>query len=231
LVSLAMAATSRNGSIGLARLLDTGSVGHLELPPEPARRNVEVEASMSAASGPLHALRFYENAETLSWIVARYLAEGFRASQPCVMIATPVHCAAIEKRLADLSLDVDRLTRDGSLLVFDADETLAKFMVDGVPDAIRFQQTIVPAIEKARGGRKDCVVRAYGEMVDVLWKADQTVAATRLETLWNVLANDYPFALLCGYAMGSVYKNAAIDEICSHHSHVITLDGDLVAVP
>jgi MEDS: MEthanogen/methylotroph, DcmR Sensory domain len=185
---------------------------------------------MSARNGHFHAVRFYENAAALSQIVASFLTEGFHASQSGVIIATPVHCAAIEKRLGERSLDVDQLKRDGSLLVIDADEMLAKLMVDGMPDSMRFHHTLVPVIEKACGGRQDRVVRAYGEMVDVLWKADQTVAATRLETLWNVLANNHAFSLLCGYAMGSVYKNAAIDEICSHHSHVITMGGDLVAV-
>ena len=47
---------------------------------------------------------------------------------------------------------------------------------------------------------------AYGEMVDVLWKAGQDVAAIRLEMLWNKLAAMHDFALLCGYAMGNFYK-------------------------
>jgi len=50
----------------------------------------------------------------------------------------------------------------------------------------------------------------------------QTVAACRLETLWNTLANTHAFSLLCGYAIGNLYKDAAVDEICSHHSHVVS---------
>jgi len=186
--------------------------------------------SMSGADGHFHAVRFYENAEALSRIVAGFLAEGFNASQPGIVIATPAHRAAIEERLRERGLDVEALTRDGALLVLDAEAVLAEFMVDGMPDAARFKRAIVPVIEKACAGRKPCVVRAYGEMVDVLWKADQTVAATRLETLWNVLANSHTFSLLCGYAMGSVYKNAAVEEICSQHSHVISTVGDAVVV-
>jgi hypothetical protein len=30
--------------------------------------------------------------------------------------------------------------------------------------------------------------------------------------------------------MGSIYKNAAVEEICSHHSHVMSTSGDAVAV-
>jgi hypothetical protein len=187
-------------------------------------------SDMRGSSGHFHAVRFYEDAEALSRIVSGFLAEGFLASQPAVVIATPQHRAAIEARLAERSLAVDELKTAGALRVLDADATLAQFMVDGMPDAARFRATIIPVIEAAGAARKDTVVRAYGEMVDVLWKADQTMAATRLETLWNVLANDHRFALLCGYAMGSVYKNAAVEEICGHHSHVISNAGDAVLV-
>ncbi|HUE89320.1 MAG TPA: hypothetical protein VMO26_24845 [Vicinamibacterales bacterium] len=75
-------------------------------------------------------------------------------------------------------------------------------MVDGVPDGRLFRDATVPLIERACRGRKDCVVRAYGEMVDVLWQAGHTVAATKLEMLWNELAGTHDFSLLCGYAMG-----------------------------
>ena len=67
-------------------------------------------------------------------------------------------------------------------------------------------------------------------MVDVLWKAGQTVAACRLEALWNALANTHAFSLLCGYAMDNFYKDAAVDEICSHHSHVVSSTGAAAAV-
>ena len=65
-----------------------------------------------------------------------------------------------------------------------------------------------------------CVIRAYGEMVDVLWKAGQTAAAIQLEMLWNQLAQTHQFALLCGYSMGNFYKDAAQQEISGLHTHV-----------
>ena len=185
---------------------------------------------MVPASGHFHAVRFYQNAEDLSAIVGAFLAEGFSIEQPAIVIATPKHRQQIERQLEARNLAPEQLQREHRLFVVDAQETLDQFMIDGMPNPTRFRQTIVPVIEKACGGRKDCVVRAYGEMVDVLWKKDQTVAATRLETLWNALANTHAFSLLCGYCMGSFYKNAAVDEICSHHSHVVTNQGDAASI-
>ncbi len=63
----------------------------------------------------------------------------------------------------------------------------------------------------------------------MLWRTNQTVAAVRLEMLWNKLAMTHKFSLLCGYGMGSFYKDAALSAICDQHSHVVSHEG--VPVP
>jgi DcmR-like sensory protein len=181
-------------------------------------------------NGHFHAVRFYQDADGLSRIVSNFLAEGFGAHEPGVVIATPAHMAQIEGQLLDRGIDVARLAADGDLILLDADATLAEFMADGMPDGSRFRQTMTPVLEKACRGRHDSTVRAYGEMVDVLWKAGQSVAAIRLETLWNSLAHSHTFSLLCGYAIGSFYKDGAVDNICGQHSHVMTESGQAAIV-
>jgi hypothetical protein len=171
-------------------------------------------------SGQIHAVRFYESRQSLAGMVGQFLGEGFVAGLPAVVIATPEHVAAIKGVLTARFFNVGRLEAAGDLIMVDADATLAQFMVDGMPDAARFRNAVTPLIERACRGGKDCVIRAYGEMVDVLWKAGHTVAAVRLETLWNQLAQTHAFALLCGYSMGHFYKDAAHQEICGLHTHV-----------
>ena len=170
--------------------------------------------------GQFHAVRFYESRQSLAGMVGQFLGEGFVVGLPAVVIATPEHLEAIKSVLTARFFDVCRLEAAGDLIMVDADATLAKFMADGMPDPARFRDAITPLIERACRGRKDCVIRAYGEMVDVLWKAGHTVAAVRLETLWNQLAQSHAFALLCGYSMGHFYKDAAHQEICGLHTHV-----------
>jgi hypothetical protein len=70
-------------------------------------------------------------------------------------------------------------------------------------------------------GRADrTVVRAYGEMVDVLWKEGRSRAAIRLEMLWNALAMRSGVALLCGYAMANFYRQTHLfEEVCRQHTH------------
>ena len=175
--------------------------------------------------GQFHAVRFYESRESLARMVGQFLGEGFVVGLPAVVIATPEHLDAIKDALTARFFDVGRLEAAGDLVMIDAEATLARFMVDGMPDPARFRDAVTPLIERACRGRKDCVIRAYGEMVDVLWKAGHTVAAVRLETLWNQLAQSHAFALLCGYSMGHFYKDAAHQEIRGLHTHASSDSG------
>lgn len=177
------------------------------------------------AGGHFHAVRFYEDEQSLYRIVADFIGDGLVAGQPAVLIATDIHVREISRELAALACDVERLTADGKLLILDAEQTLAKFMKNGVPDPVAFRRSVGGALDKAARGDSHATVRAYGEMVDCLWKAGQNDAAVRIEVLWNELANTRSFSLLCGYCMGNFYKQGAYEEICSHHTDVITVTG------
>jgi len=167
-----------------------------------------------------HGVRFYESERSLAKIVAEFLIEGFADSDPGIVVATPAMRAALVLELAGRSVDVAELLRSGQFLLLDAHEQLATFMTDGHPDPARFNTMVCCAIERACRGRTNCKVRIFGQMVDVLWRDGQQDAAIQLEMLWNQLAHKQAFSLLCGYAMGSFYKNANFEDICGQHSHV-----------
>jgi hypothetical protein len=184
-----------------------------------------MNSTASSESGHFHAVRFYDSPVSLCRIVADFLSEGFRAGQPALVIATPEHRAGIEAALRAQNVEVGARQACGELVLLDAEQTLAAFMVDGMPDPARFHAAATAVIQGACGGRTDRTVRAYGEMVDVLWKREQSVAAIRLEMLWNKLAATQDFSLLCGYAMGNFYKGSQHHEICAQHTLVIAADG------
>lgn len=176
-----------------------------------------------------HAVQFYGTDESLFVTVSSFLAEGLVQGQPAIMIATRAHQAAIEEHLRGRMIDCAVAKTEAQLLILDADETLDLFMVDGEPDPDRFEAHVGAVIGKAVAERQ-ATVRAYGEMVDVLWKRGESQAAINLEILWNKLALKHNFALLCGYAMGSFYKQThQLDEIAALHSHVI--DTNVIQFP
>ena len=181
----------------------------------------------AGSAGTFHAVRFYDSPESLCRIVAGFLADGLRTGEPALMIATPGHRVGIVEALRARRFDVEALEAAGDLLLLDAEDLLATFMVEGMPDAERFKVVGFQIIERACRGRTNCTIRAYGEMVDVLWKQGQAVAAIRLEMLWNTLGASKDFSLLCGYAMGNFYKGSQQHEICGHHTHLVNDEGRL----
>ena len=177
-----------------------------------------------------HAVRFYESERSLAQITAQFFAEGFADHHPAIVAATPSFRAALLLELSARSLDVVALQRSRELFLLDAKDTLSRFMVDGKPDAARFNEAMCAAIEHVCEGRTECTVRVFGQMVDLLWRDGQQEAAIDLEMLWNQLARSRAFSLLCGYAMGNFYKDSNVDDICGQHSHVVSAGGEATAI-
>lgn len=179
----------------------------------------------TAESGHFHAVRFYKDAGSRAEIVCAFLAEGLEQGEPAVLIATPEHVQYFRRSFASSGIDAEAAIADGHVTILDAEETLSRFLLDGVPMARPFSDTISPVLRSVAAGHPGMPIRAYGEMVDVLWRKGHTAAATRLETLWNDLARTHEFKLLCGYAMGNFYKDSSTDEITGLHSHLVTDTG------
>jgi signal transduction histidine kinase len=173
-------------------------------------------------------VQFYEDDAALSETVADYLAAGMRAGDRLIVIATAAHRSAFESRLRRHHVDPDsprESLREPCWL--DADETLASFMIDGMPDP----QLFAIALARALGGDRPRLVepsrtrvRAYGEMVDLLWQRGNGAAAIRLEALWTAAARRHGFALLCAYHMdnfGGEADSSGFLDVCRSHDHVI----------
>ena len=175
-----------------------------------------------------HAVQFYGSDESLCATVAGFLAEGLIAQQPAIVIATDAHRALILHHLSGRLIDCQKAVKEGDLVVLDADAILDLFMVDGRPNEQLFEVNLSRVIDQLLNGRGG-PARAYGEMVDLLWKNGQSDAAIALEILWNKLALKYNFALLCGYSMGSFYKQTKqLEDVCAQHSYVVPADDNVV---
>ncbi len=166
-----------------------------------------------------HGVYFYADAPSLSRTVASFIGEGLAADQPAVLIATGSHRAAIRERLAAAGVNAQVRIDQGDLLMLDAEEVMDRFMVGDQPHAGRFESTVSPIIDRLAGSRRRRL-RAYGEMVDVLWKNDQQAAAVSLEMLWNQLLARRPCSLLCGYSLDAVAHGDGYTRVCDQHSHV-----------
>jgi PAS domain S-box-containing protein len=181
-----------------------------------------------AMAGHNHAVQFYESDDFLRDTVADFIGNGLVAGEPVIVIATAEHRSAFASALAERGLDLAEAEASGDLVMLDARETLATFMSGSMPDAQQFRNSVGGVIGRTARGRQQC--RAYGEMVDLLWRDGNPDAAIRLEELWNDLAEYYTFNLLCAYPMGNFYSEKhgeQFEEVCRTHSHVFPAESFL----
>lgn len=167
-----------------------------------------------------HDVQFYDDDYALTACVGRFLGEGLRAAQPCIVIATPTHRRAFNAYLKTLGVDVDAL-HTSQIVWLDARETLSAFMEGNRPNAELFHATVGNVFEKMVADRRYVTVRAYGEMVDLLWRDGKQDAAIALEALWNDLAARYAFALLCAYHKHGVAGADDVARIAHAHTSVV----------
>ncbi len=178
-------------------------------------------AFLAAPPEHSHAVQFYDDDRFLFETVGRFLAAGLESGDRLVVIATVPHQAGFVKYLEPYNGQAAIET--GQLVLLDARQVLAKFMVGDMPDPDLFRDAISRVITRLRdtgGGR----VRAYGEMVDLLWHDGNSRAAIRLEELWNDIGREHAFSLLCAYVMNHFYKQGDAEKfmaVCRNHSHVM----------
>jgi PAS domain S-box-containing protein len=174
---------------------------------------------------PEHVVQFYQDDNFLIDAVSGFVGSALAAGDATVLIATAAHREGVEHVLRKRGLEIGQAARQGRFLALDATETLAQFMVDGLPNEERFRKvigaTLAQAAASVAGERRG--VAAFGEMVNILWATGNYEAALHLERLWNQLAKEHSFSLLCAYPIAgfnSAKHTDAFLKICAEHGAV-----------
>jgi hypothetical protein len=169
-----------------------------------------------------HVVQIYENDDIFLNLLSGFVSGGVNAGECAVVIATATHLEALNERLTDLGYAVPSLISQTQYIPLDAEETLSKFMVNDWPDENLFNQVINEVIVKAKGNNRK--VRAFGEMVAILWAKGHIGATVRLEHLWNRFCENEAFCLFCAYPRTGFTQDAAesVMHICSAHTKMIT---------
>jgi PAS domain S-box-containing protein len=168
-----------------------------------------------------HLVQFYEDDGFLIDSLTRWFADGFAAGNSCVFVGTDAHRVSLEKRLADQGVDPDMLRKEGRFICRDASQMLSTFMIDEWPDETLFIRAIEGALSHVKQPRD---VRAFGEMVALLWAEGKREAAIRLEELWNAFMKTHALALCCAYPLhgfGSDTDASLFLKVCAQHTPVL----------
>lgn len=172
-----------------------------------------------------HVLQVYENDSVFLDALAGFVGGGINTGDGVIVIATRPHLDALEARLSSLGVNVPSLIAHDSYIPLEANEMLAKFTVDGWPDEELFIETLSGIICRAvKGGRS---IRAFGEMVAILWAQGNKDATVHLELLWNRLCEDVELSLFCAYPKSGFADemDSSMMHICNAHSHLVKGSG------
>jgi hypothetical protein len=169
-----------------------------------------------------HVVQIYDSEPAFVDLLAEYVIDGLRRDETVILIATQEHLQVIEEKLRNLEFDLFNLKLLDKLIVEDAQVMLSKFMIGAWPDEILFRHVIGGILSRASKTKRP--IRAFGEMVVLLWSKGLRDATLQLEHLWNDLQQTQAFTLFCAYPR-SVFSGKGSDSIvniCGVHSKIVS---------
>lgn len=169
-----------------------------------------------------HFVQFYEADGFLLNSLSGFIGNAITAGDAAIVVATQAHRNGLDELLQANGLDITSAKASGRYISLDAAETLGKFMVDGSPEPKRFNDVIGEVISSVTDGRSR--IRAFGEMVALLWAEGNHAGAIRLEELWNDLQKAHSFSLFCAYPMNGLGGQRFVEpygNVCNVHTRVI----------
>jgi hypothetical protein len=187
----------------------------------------ELSSSAPTAAGITrnHRVQFCSDEESFLNGFALFIEAGLNAGNAVIVIATQSHRNQLLARLQAQGLSIGAAIDQGRYIPLDVVDTLATFMVNDLPDPVRFQKTASDLLDAAakmvQGNRSR--VSACGECAPFLWAQGKADAAIHLEHLWDIIARTYDMDILCGYVMQSgkrEQEQVFYDKICAEHSAV-----------
>ncbi len=166
-----------------------------------------------------HLLQIYDNEPAFLNSLEGFAGSGFLAKQSVIIIATETHAKVLNSRLTTQGFDINKLIAEDQYIVLDAEELLQNFMVNGMPEEKRFMKLAAGIVHRAKkAGRK---VRAFGEMVAILFAEKNIEATIALEALWNKFCSKENICLFCAYPKKGL-GGQQLERICCEHSKIIS---------
>ena len=172
-----------------------------------------------------HEVQFYSDDASFLVGFTRFIEAALKAGNAVIVVATESHQKNLLQRLQAQGLNVGAAIEQGSYIPLDVADTLLTFMVNDLPDPVRFLKVagdLVAAAAKAAKGENPRVA-ACGECAPVLWAQGKADAAIQLEHLWDEIAKSCDVDILCGYVLNSFQRQQEThiyERICAEHSAV-----------
>jgi len=153
-----------------------------------------------------HEVGFYSDDRRLLHDLRRFVEITLKAGNAAIVVATESHRQSLLLALQAHGLDMGAAVEQGRYIQLDGADTLSMFMVNGMPDPVRFWELMRDVITTATKAAnvEHPRVSIFGECVHLLWEQGNPDAAIQMEKLGNKLTEIHAVDILCGYSLGRV---------------------------
>ena len=189
------------------------------------RSNAVVEPLHQDIKITHHEVGFYSDDRRFLDDLTQFIGAALKAGNAAIVVATESHRDSLLPRLQAYGLDVGVAIEQGRYIALDAADALPTFMLNGMPDPVRFMKVLGDLVATAAkaGKGEQARVAIFGEMCRLLWAQGNGEAAIQVEKLGNLLVKRYDVDILCGYVMKSFQREPerhVYERICAEHSAV-----------
>jgi DNA-binding NarL/FixJ family response regulator len=156
-----------------------------------------------------HEVQFYSDDEAFLDGFTRYIDVALLNGNAVIMVATESHQKRLLQRLQDHGVIIADAIKQGRCLPLDVADTLSTFMVNDLPDPMRFFKVVgdlIATAAQATAGEASRVT-ICGECASILWAEGNADAAIQVEQLCNELTKRYQMDILCGFSLSSFYRD------------------------
>jgi DNA-binding NarL/FixJ family response regulator len=190
----------------------------------------EVLPSLISTRGEIshsHEVQFYSDEAAFLFGLTCFIEAALKAGNPVIAVATKSHRKSLLERLLARGVDGVAAMEQGFYLSLDVDEALSTFMVNDLPDPVRFLKVfgdLLSSVAKMATG-KHSRVAACGELAPTLWAQGKADAAVQVEHLTDEIAKSCNVDILCGYVLTSFQREQQshiYESVCAEHSAVVS---------
>ena len=182
-------------------------------------------ALQKAGTAHRHEVQFYSDDESFLHGMTQFIGTVLKTGSAVIVLATESHQESLFPRLQAHGIEMTAAVDQQRYLPYDSVDILSRFMVDDVPDPIRFFKLAADLIYTASRGTVGAPIRVFacGELAPLLLKQGKPESAIQLEQLWDQLVKRHALDTLCTYSLSSFHSENGRDvfeRICAQHSAV-----------
>jgi DNA-binding NarL/FixJ family response regulator len=171
-----------------------------------------------------HEVQFYSDEAACLSGFSCFIEAALKAEKPVIFVATESHRKSLLQELLARGVDTAAAIEQGLLVPVDVHRALSTFMVNDLPDPVRFQKGFDDVIASASKAAKEQPARvaACGEFAPTLWAQGKADAAVQVEHLTDEIAKTRNVDILCAYVLNNFQRGEGhvYERICTEHTAV-----------